>query len=188
MRLLRTPVPIRPTRLDAYLANTIAKHAQPVSEHTLEAVTWGADAKVLMAASAIASLAIYLHKPGQRPLAVHMLSVTLAAALLPHGFKAVVDQTRPDRLTVRGHWRGIPISGNRRDAFPSGHAVHMGALASMSGLFPKPWPAILWTAATALSRTRVALLAHWASDVAAGFALGVGLERLMRRLTLSRLT
>lgn len=50
--------------------------------------------------------------------------------------KQVFDQERPDRRTVCGHWRGIPISGNRLDAFPSGHAVHMGALASAASLLP----------------------------------------------------
>jgi undecaprenyl-diphosphatase len=34
--------------------------------------------------------------------------------------KTTIDQTRPDRLTVRGHWRGVLLSGRARDAFPSG--------------------------------------------------------------------
>jgi hypothetical protein len=45
-------------------------------------------------------------------------------------------QTRPDRRTVIGHARGIPFSGKREDAFPSGHALHMGALASAAGTWP----------------------------------------------------
>jgi len=35
-----------------------------------------------------------------------------------------------------------------------------------------------------LSLTRIALLAHWASDVIAGFALGAAVERLLRPRTL----
>jgi len=38
--------------------------------------------------------------------------------------------------------------------------------------------------ALALSTTRVVLLAHWMSDVVAGFAAGVLIERLVRPLTL----
>jgi undecaprenyl-diphosphatase len=34
-----------------------------------------------------------------------------------------------------------------------------------------------------LSATRVAILAHWLSDVAAGFAIGIVLERIIRRFT-----
>jgi membrane-associated phospholipid phosphatase len=37
--------------------------------------------------------------------------------------------------------------------------------------------------AIGLSLTRIVVLAHWASDVLAGFALGAGLERLMRAWT-----
>jgi undecaprenyl-diphosphatase len=39
--------------------------------------------------------------------------------------------------------------------------------------------------AVALSLTRIALLAHWASDVVAGFALGAAVERLLRPWTLA---
>ncbi len=35
-----------------------------------------------------------------------------------------------------GHVHGISFSGKRRDAFPSGHALHMGALASAAGPLP----------------------------------------------------
>jgi hypothetical protein len=50
-----------------------------------------------------------------------------ASAAVPHFAKRVFNQIRPDRLTMYGHWRGVPLSGKARDAFPSGHAVHMEA-------------------------------------------------------------
>jgi undecaprenyl-diphosphatase len=37
--------------------------------------------------------------------------------------------------------------------------------------------------AVGLSLTRVVVLAHWVSDVVAGFALGADLERLLRLWT-----
>jgi len=40
-----------------------------------------------------------------------------------------------------------------------------------------------WKLAVALSLTRIAILAHWASDVVAGFALGAAVERIARRWT-----
>jgi undecaprenyl-diphosphatase len=113
----------------------------------------------------------------------HGLLVTVAASLLPHGLKVVFDQTRPDRRTVVGHVHGISFSGKRDDAFPSGHALHMGALASAAGTLPPGPRRAIRTVAVGLSLTRVVVLAHWASDVVAGFALGAVLERLLRSWT-----
>jgi membrane-associated phospholipid phosphatase len=113
----------------------------------------------------------------------HAVLVTVAASLLPHGMKLLFDQTRPDRKTVLGHVHGVSFSGKRRDAFPSGHALHMGALASAAGALPAGPRRAIRALAVALSLTRLAVLAHWASDVVAGFALGAVLERVLRLWT-----
>jgi undecaprenyl-diphosphatase len=60
----------------------------------------------------------------------------------------------------------------------------MGELASVAGLFPAPQRRIARGVALALSATRILLLAHWASDVAVGFAAGALIERILRPLTL----
>lgn len=179
-------VTVRPTRIDTAIANEIADHTDPALEQTARTLTWGADEHVLLALAAAGWLYAQLRQPLHRPVANHLLVVSLATAALPHLLKSVFDQTRPDRLTVRGHWRGIPLSGRPRDAFPSGHAVHMGALASAAGLLAPAPRRLVRSVAVALSLTRVALLAHWASDVAAGFTLGVVIERSLRRLTLAK--
>jgi membrane-associated phospholipid phosphatase len=173
---------IEPTRADRALANAIAAHTHPPVEAASRFVTWGADEKVLLAAAG-AAWVYAARQPRLRPLASHFLALSLASAILPHLLKHRVDQTRPDRLTVRGHWRGVPLSGRTRDAFPSGHAVHMGALASAAGLLSKPYRAPVRILALALSATRIVLLAHWASDVVAGFVLGALLERGLRPFT-----
>jgi membrane-associated phospholipid phosphatase len=95
----------------------------------------------------------------------------------------VFDQERPDRTTVRGHWRGIPLSGKRLDSFPSGHAVHIGALASAASVLPEKPRNLVWGIGVTLVLTRIVLLAHWASDVAAGLAIGTVTERLLRHVT-----
>jgi undecaprenyl-diphosphatase len=82
-----------------------------------------------------------------------------------------------------GHIHGVSFSGKRKDAFPSGHALHMGALASAAGTLPAQPRIMIRAAAIALSLTRVVVLAHWASDVVAGFVLGAGLERVLRLWT-----
>ena len=176
-------VTIRPTRTDRAIADTIASRTTPELEQTAKLLTWGADEKLLLALSVGAWL-YAARRPRLQPIANHILTVSLLSAVLPHLFKRAVDQTRPDRLTVKGHWRGVPWSGRPRDAFPSGHALHMGALASAAGLFPPAQRQLARAAAVALSATRILLLAHWTSDVMAGFAVGALLERLIRRFTL----
>jgi undecaprenyl-diphosphatase len=84
---------------------------------------------------------------------------------------------------VIGHVHGVSFSGRREDAFPSGHALHMGALASAAGALPAGPRRTIRALAVGLSLTRIVVLAHWASDVVAGFALGTILERLLRSWT-----
>jgi undecaprenyl-diphosphatase len=144
------------------------------------ALTWGADEKVLLGLAAVGWLATRGQSEPLRRAGNHALLVTVGASLLPHGLKLLFDQTRPDRRTVIGHIHGVPFSGKREDAFPSGHALHMGALASAAGALPKGPRRAIRALAVGLSLTRIVVLAHWASDVVAGFALGAVLERLLR--------
>jgi hypothetical protein len=113
----------------------------------------------------------------------HALLITAATSLLPHVMMSLFDQTRPDRRTVVGHIHGVAFSGKRDDAFPSGHAMHMGALVSAAGTLPAGPRRAIRAIAVGLSPTRVVVLAHWASDVVLGFALGAALERLLRLWT-----
>lgn len=176
-------VTVKPTRIDVALANEIADHTNPELEQAAEALTWGADEHVLIALAAAGWLYVRVRRPEKRPDADHILTVAVATAVVPHILKSIFDQVRPDRLTMRGHRRGIPISGRPRDAFPSGHAMHMGALASAAAVLPPGRRRMVRSFAVVLSLTRVALLAHWASDVVAGFALGIAVERMLRSWT-----
>ncbi len=174
---------IRPTQIDKDVARAIARHTNPRVEQGAETLTWGADEHALIAAAAIAWLLTRQSNEPVRKLTTHVLACSLAAALLPHLMKNVIDQERPDRLTIRGHWRGVPWSGNANDAFPSGHALHVGALASAATLLPAKARDFVSALGTVLVAMRVVLLAHWLSDVLAGLGLGIALERVMRWLT-----
>ena len=178
-------VTVKPSRIDIAIANAIADHTTPELEETADALTWGADEHVLLALAAAGWLYARKRPAEERRAANHVLVVSLVTAILPHILKSAFDQIRPDRLTVRGHRRGIPFSGRARDAFPSGHAVHMGALASAAGLLTPAWRRLVRFIAAALSLTRIGLLAHWASDVVAGFTLGIAIERMLRPWTLA---
>jgi membrane-associated phospholipid phosphatase len=177
------PIAVRPTRADVAVARKIARDTGPAPEEIARALTWGADEKVLLVLAAAGWLASRGRSEPLQRAGNHAALVTVAASLLPHGLKILFDQTRPDRRTVIGHVHGISFSGKRADAFPSGHALHMGALASAAGTLPAGLRWAIRALAVGLSLTRVAVLAHWASDVVAGFALGAILERLVRLWT-----
>ena len=177
------PVTVQPTKADIALARAVARDTGPAPEQVARALTWGADEKVLLVLAAVGWLGSRGCGEPLRRAGNHALLVTVAASLLPHGMKLLFDQTRPDRRTVLGHVHGISFSGKREDAFPSGHALHMGALASAAGTLPAGPRRAIRAFAVGLSLTRVVVLAHWASDVVAGFALGAILERLLRLWT-----
>src|SRR2546421_6901126 len=175
------PITVRPTSADVAVARSIARNTAPTPEAIARALTWGADEKVLLVLAAAGWLASCgCAEPPLRRAGNHALLVTVAASLLPHGLKLGFAQTRPDRRTVIGHVHGVPFSGKRQDAFPSGHALHMGALASAAGALPTGPRRAIRAFAVGLSLTRIVVLAHWASDVVAGFALGAVLERALR--------
>jgi membrane-associated phospholipid phosphatase len=179
----RLPIAIRPTDTDVRIARTVARNTSPAPEQVARALTWGADEKVLLVLAAAGWIASRGCSEPLRRAGNHAVLVTTAASLLPHGMKLLFNQTRPDRKTVLGHVHGISFSGKREDAFPSGHALHMGALASAAGAFPAGPRRAIRALAVGLSLTRVVVLAHWASDVVAGFALGAILERMLRLWT-----
>lgn len=176
-------VTIRPTTFDKRVAKAISKRTDRPIEETTEALTWGADEHLLLMTSTILWLASRRSDERTRQLATHGLVTTIAASILPHLLKTLVDQERPDRKPFARHRRGIPYSGKPRDAFPSGHAVHMGALASFATLLPRDLRFGTWLAASVLMTTRAVLLAHWVTDIAAGFVTGVALERGIRLWT-----
>ena len=131
-----TPITVRPTRADLSVAKIVSAHTGPRTERAAEVLTWGADEHVLCALA----VGWWLYCRGKnakaRRASDHILLTTLVSAGLPHILKKVFDQERPDRRTIQGHWRGVPFSGKRLDAFPSGHAVHVGALASAASTLP----------------------------------------------------
>jgi membrane-associated phospholipid phosphatase len=174
---------VKPTNLDVIVANNIAARTSPLAETVANALTWGADEHILTILALGGWILARREGPERRLASDHILLTTLVASALPHLLKRVFDQERPDRRTVRGHWRGVPFSGKRLDAFPSGHAVHIGALASAATLLPPKVRNAAWALGLALVSTRIALLAHWTSDVVVGVGAGILTERALRWLT-----
>jgi membrane-associated phospholipid phosphatase len=174
---------VRPTQADVAIADGIAARTGRTTEHIAGAITWGADEHVLCALAFGWWLYTRTRDAPVRRASDHILLTTLCASALPHALKTVFDQERPDRLTALGHLRGIPLSGKRLDAFPSGHAVHIGALASAATVLPPAQRNAVWAVGGGLLLTRIVLLAHWTSDVVAGLVVGAVVERLLRFVT-----
>lgn len=174
---------VRPSQLDKNVARAVASHTDQRVEKAAGILTWGADEHVLLGLAALGWLASRGAAQPCRRFGDHVLLCSLVTATLPHIMKSAIDQERPDRLTIQGHLRGVPFSGKAEDAFPSGHALHIGALASASTLLPHRVRNAVLCVGAVLVTTRIVLLAHWVTDVIAGVALGALTERGLRRLT-----
>jgi PAP2 superfamily len=173
-----------PSRLDVAAARVVARHATKPVEHSLGALTWLADEKVVLLASF--ALAAYCHfgsrDPQARRCGDRIVASAVIAAALPHVIKRFVDRERPDRRVVHAPRHGVPRSGKRLDSFPSGHAVHLGALAAgLRRLLPRRFRPVLWSTTLALASTRLLLLAHYMSDVGAGLVMGLAIDQAVDR-------
>ena len=175
-------VTIRPTQLDRALATWIADETRPDLEKIAKVATLAADEHVMFGALAAVWLASRFFGAPQRRAANYLVANGAISAAVPHLLKRAIDQQRPDRR-VSAPRHGIPRSGKAYDAFPSGHAVHIGAMASaLSRLYPRH-RSLVWLTGTGIAATRVVLLAHWLTDVVAGLAIGALMEKAVQRIS-----
>lgn len=177
------PIKLRPFAADVAISRACLRVSNPAVERPLGVVTWLADEKIMLGAVGVFWAATRLSQ--SRPLrreADAMLCSVLVAGVMPDLFKYLVRRERPNRALVRRHDRRVPrLGGNGWDSFPSGHAVHLSAIAaSAQRLVPKRWRAPLWSALGVLAATRIVLLAHYPSDVLAGWGIGALINKIVR--------
>lgn len=177
---------IPPTPIDTAIATSAARHTTPVLQDFARSMTWAADARVLGTLAAVGWIMSRGGDRRQRVVANHVAVSLTAAVMLPKIIKRVIDRTRPDRVVVGEDRRGVGTSGQPHDSFPSGHGVHIGAIVSaLSWAYPKK-TAVFLAIGGALAATRVAVLAHWTTDVVLGLTLGAAVERAARRVSGAR--
>jgi undecaprenyl-diphosphatase len=171
---------ISETQLDRKVAKAVVDHTTPMTEDLCGALTWAADEHLLYGVAAVLWGLSRQADRRRRQQGNHLVASVAVTALLPHLLKRLIDQERPDRCMVPATRRqGIPKSGKPLDAFPSGHAMHIGAIASaLSRANPKA-TSLIWTVGGLIAATRIVLLAHWTTDVLVGLALGAGTERAL---------
>ena len=168
------------TKLDRRIAKAVARNTSPAVERPARLLTWAADEHVLYVIAGGLWLAARAGDERERRQTDHLALSVVVTAILPHLMKRLIDQERPDRCMVHGPRRGIPRSGKPYDAFPSGHAMHVGAVSSaVSWAYPK-WAPIAWGLGGLIAATRIVVLAHWMTDVLAGLAMGALVERCLR--------
>ena len=117
---------------------------------------------------ALSALLIPFDRDRGRRFARDMAWLTIESIVVNKPIKDLVDRPRPPRARVPPHALRTP----KDTSFPSGHAAAAG---TMAVLVPRNrWmvPAV-WALAGAISVSRVYVGVHHASDVVAGFAIGV---------------
>lgn len=87
--------------------------------------------------------------------------------------KIIVGRARPQLFDTAGPLGFSPFTlGYAHASFPSGHSTTMGAVAAVLMLWFPRWRAPIAALCFLAAATRVAALAHYPSDVIAGFTLG----------------
>jgi membrane-associated phospholipid phosphatase len=175
------PLHLRPFERDLKVARACAHVATPTMERSLNWVSSLADERAMLVIAAAIWLASRYWKRGEdREEADTILASLLVAGVMPDLFKLLVRRRRPDR-TIRGPRNGIPYSGDAWDSFPSGHAIHLGAMApSAARLAPKSLRQFVWPTMFCLASTRTLILAHYPSDVAAGLGIGLATNKAVK--------
>jgi len=172
---------VQPTRADELVARAAVAIASPAEERSAKAVTLLGDERLLLAAFGFFWLGCMRSRSPHLEAASRLLIGAVITTVLPHLVKGVIAQQRPDRCEVHGNRRGIPHSGQAFDAFPSGHAMHMGAAGSALAAIAPAWRLASWSLCAVVAASRVVVLAHWLTDVLVGFGVGVAVDKLLAR-------
>ncbi len=101
----------------------------------------------------------------------------IASGLIARVFKILIGRARPDTVVDGlGHW--APSFSAAFNSFPSGHATSAFTLAAVLVAVLPSWRGALYASAAVIAFSRVAVDAHFLSDVVAGGLLGWATGRL----------
>ena len=174
--------------LDPYLMAQLPNIPQPLTAFAHN-ITWigKTDWQAIVLLTVALAGALYRPNPGLAAqaeramrLAIACFAVILLTGLAVQALKYVFGRPRPAVLGELPVLTFAPLSFQRGgNAFPSGHATTMAALAIFwSAVFPRMAP-LLWAVAIAVAISRVLVGAHYPADVVAGLTLGAALTLYM---------
>ena len=114
--------------------------------------------------------------------ALFIFAVAAVSGIFSQILKHLFGRARPSLMDVVGPWHFDLFAISARFAsFPSGHTVTACAAALSVGWFAPRWRWPLLAVAALVGISRVAVGAHYPSDVLAGAALGVASALLLRK-------
>ena len=174
--LLTALVYLLPTTfIDLEFSEEVQEYNHPLLDGLMKGVSWFGEQKVAISLALATALVFLLL--GYRWEAL-FLSLTLLSSVINFGLKLLVDRPRPTDDLVR-----IVVEA-QNNSFPSGHTVFyvtfFGFLVFLMYRLRQFPQAVRWgiggvslVLILAVPFSRVYLGAHWFSDVAAGFMLGL---------------
>jgi membrane-associated phospholipid phosphatase len=158
-------------RLDRSVADWGQRHASPLTDHVLNAITFAGQPVSVGVLAALVALAETI-RTRNRWIAPFMLLTIAGTGALTTTVKELADRARPALN---------PVAETLGPSFPSGHSSWSAAFLAATALIlsrdrgPRTRAALAGAAAAlavSVAATRVLLAMHWLSDVVAGLALG----------------
>jgi undecaprenyl-diphosphatase len=114
--------------------------------------------------------------------AAYVFLAVASAGIFVDIVKVIAGRVRPIGIDPLGAWHFDPFSFSYSYAsFPSGHSATVGAVAGILMVWYPRWAIFLVEFGLFFAATRIAALAHYPSDVMAGFAVGLFFSLVIAR-------